>query len=924
MKPIGQTFFVDEPAVGVPGVFITKVDIYFKSVSSTQGIELQIRTTLNGIPTQERLPFASKILEPSGSPKPVASNDGSLATTFEFDTPVFVQSGLSYALVLIPLGGNPDYQVWTAEIGQNDATTNAPIYTNNETGDLFISSNDRSWTPIITEDMKFTIYRADFTSSSGSAVFRNGNTDFIEIKDIINFRNFDIVYPSNGYLDIAVLTVASNTGFANGNFVHQSNGSANVATGYIYGTTATTLKLANVSGIFSASYQIRSSNSSTNTTVSVVSQNASIISGSNSFTVPDSSVFSVNDVIHISTNNGANTIIVKVTALPDTTTVRFANLIYESKAVSDFTDQNSLYGKIMYNGTLTGQIRSLSPSVDQQSRTICVLSNVTSDTSNNFYSATGKKLFSLGEGGSASLVKIKNFVYSQLSPQIGNISPPNTSINFSFKGFRKNTTFDRDSSYINLSDGISNEMNDYERLILSRSKEVVGGGTILPVDRVNQRSVLIKADMSSSNNKISPSLDTISKLTHFTKNKLVEDFILFGYYIDVANVSNTFVSGDTVQQGDTTAVVRFANSSFMRLTDVSNGSISANSTTIVKVGATTTNALITYAEHFNECLDNGPSIVSRYISKKIILASGQESEDILAFLAAYRPLGSNLRVYAKIINNQDSESYSDKHWTYLPEVSGTFSSQVNKNDIVEISYGFTKSINLVANGAVAPNSSLTFNLTANTSGANATTDTITLASANTYLSVNDPVYYKVPTSNTAIEGLTGNSYYYVSFVNSSAFALSETSGGSNINITEARTTNPGETHTLTPTTDVVTLPSPYTTEGLIKNTLIYVEDIATKSFNVRVIKEIANSSSVIVNKKLSFVTSNASIGTIPNMLSPYTAFLYDGNSNIVRYVTPNDLYFDTYSQFSIKIIPVSISSHIVPRAADMRVLAIQA
>ena len=30
MKPIGQTFFVNEPISGAPGVFITKVDIYFK------------------------------------------------------------------------------------------------------------------------------------------------------------------------------------------------------------------------------------------------------------------------------------------------------------------------------------------------------------------------------------------------------------------------------------------------------------------------------------------------------------------------------------------------------------------------------------------------------------------------------------------------------------------------------------------------------------------------------------------------------------------------------------------------------------------------------------------------------------------------------------------------------------------------------
>ena len=55
----------------------------------------------------------------------------------------------------------------------------------------------------------------------------------------------------------------------------------------------------------------------------------------------------------------------------------------------------------------------------------------------------------------------------------------------------------------------------------------------------------------------------------------------------------------------------------------------------------------------------------------------------------------------------------------------------------------------------------------------------------------------MPTGNTAIAGLTGNSYYYVSFSNTTAFAVSATQGGANIDLTEARTTNPGETHTFT-------------------------------------------------------------------------------------------------------------------------------
>ena len=97
--------------------------------------------------------------------------------------------------------------------------------------------------------------------------------------------------------------------------------------------------------------------------------------------------------------------------------------------------------------------------------------------------------------------------------------------------------------------------------------------------------------------------------------------------------------------------------------------------------------------------------------------------------------------------------------------------------------------------------SLTYNegplsVKANTQGFSNTTDTLTYTNANYYLAVNDRIYYGVPTNNTAITGLTGNSYYYVTFVNSTAVALSTTLGGSNVDITSANVTSL-ETHSLT-------------------------------------------------------------------------------------------------------------------------------
>lgn len=76
----------------------------------------------------------------------------------------------------------------------------------------------------------------------------------------------------------------------------------------------------------------------------------------------------------------------------------------------------------------------------------------------------------------------------------------------------------------------------------------------------------------------------------------------------------------------------------------------------------------------------------------------------------------------------------------------------------------THSIILVSNNA-------TYNFYANSTGFDYTTDTIKISSASSHFAKGDKVYYQVPTSNTPLSGLTGNTYYYVNFVNSTSIAL---------------------------------------------------------------------------------------------------------------------------------------------------------
>lgn len=86
---------------------------------------------------------------------------------------------------------------------------------------------------------------------------------------------------------------------------------------------------------------------------------------------------------------------------------------------------------------------------------------------------------------------------------------------------------------------------------------------------------------------------------------------------------------------------------------------------------------------------NGKALV-RYISRAITLAEGQDAEDIRIIVSGYRPSGTNIDVYAKILCADDSDNFLDKYWTKLDLIEGAavFSSSADVTDYREYVYTF--------------------------------------------------------------------------------------------------------------------------------------------------------------------------------------------------------------------------------------------
>ena len=164
--PLAQTFMVPDDG----GSFITSVDFFFARKDENLPVWCEIRNVVNGYPGPKILPFGRKVLEPS-----LVNLDATTAatpTTFTFDSPIYLQSGTEYCVVLQTT--SLDYRVWIAQMGEEDVGGgNRVVSEQPHLGVLFKSQNNVTWNSIQMQDIKFTAKRAKFTTSPATLKLQN-------------------------------------------------------------------------------------------------------------------------------------------------------------------------------------------------------------------------------------------------------------------------------------------------------------------------------------------------------------------------------------------------------------------------------------------------------------------------------------------------------------------------------------------------------------------------------------------------------------------------------------------------------------------------------------------------------------------------------------------------------------------------------
>jgi hypothetical protein len=179
LDPIAQTFSIDKKSYP-NGMFLNSMKFFFKTKATTtqSPVNLSIVATKNGVPTGLTLDNSIVSLTPDEINISTTPNykDDATATEFKFAAPVYIQSGVTYSIIL--QSQSTEYNIYIA--AQNDTALQSSVGANNATitkitatpytGSLYETQNSVQWTGDATKSLMFVITRCLFDKTKSPKI----------------------------------------------------------------------------------------------------------------------------------------------------------------------------------------------------------------------------------------------------------------------------------------------------------------------------------------------------------------------------------------------------------------------------------------------------------------------------------------------------------------------------------------------------------------------------------------------------------------------------------------------------------------------------------------------------------------------------------------------------------------------------------
>ena len=139
---------------------------------------------------------------------------------------------------------------------------------------------------------------------------------------------------------------------------------------------------------------------------------------------------------------------------------------------------------------------------------------------------------------------------------------------------------------------------------------------------------------------------------------------------------------DTILGSQATLAANVANGVIQSVWVINPGSGYIITPTVTITGSNTSTAV---ASIIGETSPHGGNGWAKYFTKKVVLNRGQDSGDLRVFLSAYKPQGSQVYIYYKILSSNDTQQFDAGSWQLMTQV-GAAEYSTDQTNIIEFEY----------------------------------------------------------------------------------------------------------------------------------------------------------------------------------------------------------------------------------------------
>jgi len=210
--------------------------------------------------------------------------------------------------------------------------------------------------------------------------------------------------------------------------------------------------------------------------------------------------------------------------------------------------------------------------------------------------------------------------------------------------------------------------------------------------RSSNNSFSLTATLSTSDPSVSPIIAD-DGLSLYTVRYLINNMELSNSVIGITasgngyNVLSTTVTVSAPDITGTTAtagVTANANGAITSCYIITPGSGYITTPTITISNPTTRSGNSnTSVVVYGETSPKGGNSLAKYFTKKVVLTPSNDSGDLRVFYTAYRPTGTNIFVYYKILNRNDTQNFEDGSWQLMTTLSNPNTFSLSRDNLIE-------------------------------------------------------------------------------------------------------------------------------------------------------------------------------------------------------------------------------------------------